>query len=809
MPLFQALATYLTGAVDAKAKFQVTETTVLAIAGLERVLEETNLALLKDKLTYKVVLTTTHFPKKAFVLFYSVDMDTSIDSFNVISKKIHSILECSQDLHNTTSLQKICDVIFQHPSYNSLQLAICANLMECITKTFASMVNEKDDLFGKSAILAAIETENKDVVNAVMCLSGVDLKAVDGEGSGIFHYAARTPDSNFIKMLASKDSANLNHMNNEGESALHEACKANKPDNVEMLMRYKVDPFMSKGKNYPLHTALHHNCVECVKVLVSWKAGILKLKSSDGSSALHIVSDKDMIEYLMDMGCNLEDRNNDGLTPLLLFILNNNYSACMALLTKGANILARDHRDNGALHFAVKSENETMIKLVVVFGADLSLCNADSISPRHIAANNETGKRSTMLYHLHQAGCSRCSHDKVNCNEGCRASGTDNGTKPPPTEGSLPKFEDVPYKVEDYTVYQSALDAAITRVREGYVVDRKKGTRCSAPGDRILCLDGGGIRGLVTILILKALENIAGRPLHELFDWISGTSTGGILAVGILQHKTLNYLLTSYFKYKNLVFVGKRPYDSDILEKLMKEDFGEYTKMTDLTKPKILLAAALVDRVPAKLHLFRNYNHPGVPHDSSPSPFKQFGPCAKNEDQYVWHALRATGAAPTFFRASGRFIDGGLISNNPTMDTLAEVIRYNEAVRVQNPSESTPPIHVVVSIGTGLVPVKFVEECDIFRPGALWDFSKIFTGCMNLWELLYHQTTSSDGSSISRASSWCNSINAPYFRFNPQMSQFIQLDCVDDAVLVQLLWDTHLYLQTCHDKLVQLVHLLT
>ena len=52
-------------------------------------------------------------------------------------------------------------------------------------------------------------------------------------------------------------------------------------------------------------------------------------------------------------------------------------------------------------------------------------------------------------------------------------------------------------------------------------------------GLRILSLDGGGMRGLATVLILKEIEKRTGKRMHELFDLICGTSTGGILAVAL------------------------------------------------------------------------------------------------------------------------------------------------------------------------------------------------------------------------------------------------------------------------------------
>ena len=53
-------------------------------------------------------------------------------------------------------------------------------------------------------------------------------------------------------------------------------------------------------------------------------------------------------------------------------------------------------------------------------------------------------------------------------------------------------------------------------------------------GSRVLCLDGGGIRGLIQLEILSQLEIKTGRKVTELFDWIVGTSTGGIIALGLV-----------------------------------------------------------------------------------------------------------------------------------------------------------------------------------------------------------------------------------------------------------------------------------
>ena len=53
------------------------------------------------------------------------------------------------------------------------------------------------------------------------------------------------------------------------------------------------------------------------------------------------------------------------------------------------------------------------------------------------------------------------------------------------------------------------------------------------PPYRVLAIDGGGIRGLIPALVLDRIEQRVGRPIAECFDLIAGTSTGGILAVGL------------------------------------------------------------------------------------------------------------------------------------------------------------------------------------------------------------------------------------------------------------------------------------
>ena len=103
----------------------------------------------------------------------------------------------------------------------------------------------------------------------------------------------------------------------------------------------------------------------------------------------------------------------------------------------------------------------------------------------------------------------------------------------------------------------------------------------------------------------------------------------------------------------------------------------------------------------------------------------------------MWRAARGTGAAPSFFRAMGPFLDGGLIANNPTLDVLTDIHKYNRSVR----GNKTSPFGVVVSLGTGVPPPVHVPSFDVFKPESIWEATNVLMGARALGELLVDQVT--------------------------------------------------------------------
>jgi len=76
-----------------------------------------------------------------------------------------------------------------------------------------------------------------------------------------------------------------------------------------------------------------------------------------------------------------------------------------------------------------------------------------------------------------------------------------------------------------------------------------KGRPVSKQGLRILSMDGGGMKGLATVQMLKQIEQGTGKRIHELFDLICGTSTGGMLAIALtIKQMTLDQCEEIYKK---------------------------------------------------------------------------------------------------------------------------------------------------------------------------------------------------------------------------------------------------------------------
>jgi uncharacterized protein len=213
---------------------------------------------------------------------------------------------------------------------------------------------------------------------------------------------------------------------------------------------------------------------------------------------------------------------------------------------------------------------------------------------------------------------------------------------------------------------------------------------------RILSLDGGGLRGVLTIAFLKKIEDIlrteaggdADFRLSDYFDLIGGTSTGSIIAAGLSLGMTVEEIRSHYFTLGQQVFkpslfskgLFKQQYDAAKVAAALQGVFGDRTLGSSDFQTGLMIMSKRLDTGSQWVlsnHPNSRYFHGG----SAPGT-------VANKDYPLWSVVRASTAAPTYFEPEhimvstgdavagtgevhGEFIDGGVSTmNNPTLQMV-------------------------------------------------------------------------------------------------------------------------------------------
>jgi hypothetical protein len=233
---------------------------------------------------------------------------------------------------------------------------------------------------------------------------------------------------------------------------------------------------------------------------------------------------------------------------------------------------------------------------------------------------------------------------------------------------------------------------------------------------KILSLDGGGIRGVLSATILKQVETTiqekTGQKLHEYFDLISGTSTGSILAAAIACQMNVQQMIEFYLQEGKNIFLQSvreprkwrkisQAFGSNVLypheqgeqglakilqKKLIHPELGS-PKISEIDRPHILIPA--YDVYSRNTTWFTNN-----PPDSK----------AWYDNIELWKICTASASAPTFFppyklpyneEQSLPHIDGGVSANNPALVAIAHALLIEKQKKLQLSDIA------VLSIGTG------------------------------------------------------------------------------------------------------------
>jgi uncharacterized protein len=188
---------------------------------------------------------------------------------------------------------------------------------------------------------------------------------------------------------------------------------------------------------------------------------------------------------------------------------------------------------------------------------------------------------------------------------------------------------------------------------------------------RILTIDGGGVLGVFPASFLASIEDHIEGKVHEYFDLIVGTSTGGIIALGLGMGFSGKEVLEMYKRFCPVVFGGWRiPL---ALKRFFRVKYGRYRlwgplegafSQMRLGEAKVRLAIPALRALTAEPKLFTTAHHKDYTTDY--------------KERVVTVAM-ATSAAPTYFescysRGGVPLIDGGLWANNPTYIGAVEAV---------------------------------------------------------------------------------------------------------------------------------------
>ena len=233
----------------------------------------------------------------------------------------------------------------------------------------------------------------------------------------------------------------------------------------------------------------------------------------------------------------------------------------------------------------------------------------------------------------------------------------------------------------------------------------------SDPPYRLLALDGGGIRGALTIEVLAKIEKIAKKKgkktLADYFDYISGTSTGAILAAGLSLGWSVDKMRKFYHNS------GEQMFDKAFFLNRIHHKF-EDKRLKELLQKEIGANVTLgSDKIKTLLMMVMRNATTDSPWPISNNPFAKYNDIKRDDnncDIPLWQLVRASTAAPTFFPPEEvtvgdknfLFVDGGITPyNNPAFQMFLMATAEPYGLSWQTGEDKM----LIVSVGTGANPL--------------------------------------------------------------------------------------------------------
>lgn len=226
----------------------------------------------------------------------------------------------------------------------------------------------------------------------------------------------------------------------------------------------------------------------------------------------------------------------------------------------------------------------------------------------------------------------------------------------------------------------------------------------------IISIDGGGMRGIFTIQLLKKLEELAGSPIYEWADMVAGTSTGAIISALITKKKSAIEIEEKYEQLVSQVFTSRgllanRFYNPPAFDKVnyrkqLKTIIGDDTLKTVNSQSGLDMLFTSKDIAAGEETFFTCFNVGNKINGTY-------------QNVLLRAVMEATMSAPTYFSPFERFVDGGTTSyNNPVGAAVLEALTYDGYGKYKI-DELT-----VFSFGTSTL-FRFVDVKDALNPKGL------------------------------------------------------------------------------------------
>ena len=213
-------------------------------------------------------------------------------------------------------------------------------------------------------------------------------------------------------------------------------------------------------------------------------------------------------------------------------------------------------------------------------------------------------------------------------------------------------------------------------------IDTEKQSAVKRREFKILSIDGGGIGGLLPATFLCEIESKLQERIWKYFDLVTGTSTGGVIALGLTAgysceqiQKMYNEMASKVFPHKNFLqwvlgICSGSIYDIRELERVLKNEFTREGQPLRMRDAMTRLCIPSIDITNGKVTVYK------TPHSVVYPKEETFFADAEKE---MWNVALASAAAPFYFRPArlqeSYCADGGLWANNPTLVGIIEAIK--------------------------------------------------------------------------------------------------------------------------------------